>query len=82
MTKVYLQPGEQLSLNGPDARVGATGTVADLSLLYRNDGDDGVGTVIKSGRWGHSGALRDRLTFVVRLEDQSGRLWYDDERGY
>jgi hypothetical protein len=82
MAKVYLQPGEAITLNLQGARVGASGTVVDLLLECRNDGAEGIGTVVKAGRGCEGGPIEDGFTFNVWMEEQSGRLWYDDESGF
>lgn len=83
MAKIYLEPGREFILAGGPVRVGATATNIDSVLdwtgvaLHSASGgklaaDNVVGTIVNS----------ERLSFDVRLEQATGRFWYDDECGY
>lgn len=84
MKKTYLPAGAQLRLNGAVARVGASGTVVDLALDWSGTVDYcgnnpnapgialGIGTVLDE----------DLLTYDVFIDVPTGRLWFDNDRGY
>lgn len=71
MTKIYLEPAQPFLIKWLPARVGATGTCADVNFAWTPDtGGEGVGDFEKDG-W----------TFNVFVDEETGRFWYDDERG-
>lgn len=82
MAKVYLGAGHKLSLNGAVARVGGSGTVADLQIEwsataeYCGNDPSSVGNGI--------GSIKDadRYTYDVFLEEETGKFWFDDSCGY
>ncbi len=82
--KVYLKPGEKISMLTIDARVGLTGTTADIAIdwnkhqIKRINGDDGIGHILRDDIEGYDGKL---IHFGVHVEDESGRLYFDTEWG-
>lgn len=75
MAKIYLPPGFQFCLLGGPVRIGASGTVVDAVPDWKGIanycGDDVIGTIV-----------RDGLTFNLFLEEDTGKLWYDDGDGF
>ena len=82
MTRVYLNPGDKIDMLTIDARVGLTGTTADLSLDWSQDGiikrtgAEGVGSVVRTVEGYHGPA-----SFGVHVDDESGRFWFDTDEG-
>jgi hypothetical protein len=84
MNKIYLKPGEEIETLTINARVGVTGTVADVVLDWSETsrkqihGDEGFGTAVRNG-----GPLynNDIMHFPVFVEAYSGRLYYDHDLG-
>ena len=76
MAQIYLEPGFKFDLRGGSVRVGASGTVVDAVLDWGDvlaycGVEDGVGSFTRCGD-----------TFSVYLEEDTGKLWFDDEFGY
>lgn len=84
MAKIYLQAGQQFTVNGGPTRVGASATCVDTGLDWietanysapgerLDENDNVVGSIVNS----------ERQTFDVFLERATGRFWYDNQNGY
>lgn len=86
MAKVWLKAGVKFSFSGGDVRVGASGTIVDSSIDWtvssqHNEEPDRIGQIVGEGLF-YGGEKRSQLTFSVYLDDETGRLWYDDANGY
>ena len=82
MKKAYLNVGEKILLLTLDARVGPSGTIVDVHLdasksaIAKNTGDDGIGHVVRLVD-GYAGLTH----FGVHVEDDTGRLYIDEDAG-
>lgn len=92
MSKVFLKSGDEFLIQWLPANVGATATIADINFLWTPDtGGEGIGKIKKTGKYGgvrHDGSKSENygktieyLEFSVYVDEQTGRLWYDDEYG-
>lgn len=84
--KVYLNPGEKISMLTVDARVGVTGTCCDLMIDWNEKGQKQItgghiGEFHGSGISLLNGTRAELLYFKVYLDDSTGRFWYDNECG-
>lgn len=74
--KKYLVAGQQFTLNALVVRIGQSGTIVDLQ-------PDWTGTEEYCGKGGIGQFVdNERYTYDLFIESITGRLWYDDERGY
>ena len=80
MAKVYLRSGQQFSLD-VIARAGEQGSVNDLQVEWAGSLLDNSGLAARGRNVGEV-VVDERFTYAVYLEADSGRLWFDDERGY
>lgn len=81
MSRIELKRGQTFTLHGGPVRIGPSGTVCDTQVEWAGAaahcGNDPelVGLGIGSLQIGNE-------SFDVILDVDTGRLWYDDERGY
>lgn len=84
MAKIYLEAGREFQLSGGPVRVGASSTVVDAIIDWVGVGEYNRPITLEPHVGDYVvGAIVDRgTTFDIRLEKSTGRLWYDDARGY
>ena len=90
MARIYLEAGRRFELCGAIMRIGGSGTVVDASIDWadsakycgdREDSDPGYGDCI--GLIYLPAVVNGEtvtLTFDVHLDQETSRMWYDDEK--
>jgi len=74
MSKEYLKSGQRIFLNGGGTRVGATGTCVDTIIDWKQTQED-------NGRDGVADVFIDEIYYQIYIDDDSGRFWFDNEKG-